>query len=89
MTKSYHTYANKRVTNIMFILMLDLNYHTDNMQPGRNVHSRPDPPGVRFTLYTLYIYRPATQITFTAAIEAPILQLYEFKYHMNIKSSAS
>ena len=27
-------------------------YRTDAMQLGKNVHSRPNPPGVQFTLYT-------------------------------------
>ena len=35
----------------MFIEKQDSNYCTDDMQPENNVHSRPDPPGVRFTSY--------------------------------------
>ena len=39
-------------------------YRTDDMQPGKNVHSRMDPPGVRLTsLYIIILIMAYNYIT--------------------------
>lgn len=48
---SMFTRGQIHLNKTMFTLRLDLKYHTDDVQLGKNVYTRLNPPGVRFTLY--------------------------------------